>query len=906
MKKIEEIYEVLHKLEMIFEKGVSAQQICDEIGIDRSNVSRYLNILFEKNRVEKFDGRPVLFKTVIINENEITGADVTFANSFSEMIGSNLSLQIPIQQAKAAIFYPPRGLHTLILGETGVGKSMFAEQMYKFAKEVKMLSETAPFIHFNCADYAANPQLLVAHIFGVKKGAFTGADKDKDGLLLNADKGMLFLDEVHRLSPQGQEMLLTFIDKGTFRRLGESDRVVSAEVQIIAATTEEPHSYLLKTFTRRIPMTITLPTLSERLLDERFQLVKVFINQESKRVNKSIYINKNSLISFLLYECPNNIGQLKSDIQLACAKAFLNYKSQNESYILITQMDVPHHVNKGMMKIKNYRDEVDQLLKHKGDILRFYFSEDQKEQSYTVDNNFLEEDGTYFYSMIEKKVKSLKETGMKDKEINQLLNIDIDGYFKKYIGNLPTKLKRDELLNVVDNAVIDMVSTILDYASKKLNKAYDEKIFFGLALHLHSSVERIRNGKQIIHPKLNKIRVQYEHEFFVAMEMAKLIDLEFNIQVPLDEIGYLTMFLATDLIKSGIIEEKGIFVVVVTHGNSTATSMVQVAKSLVSAEHVIGLDMSLSMKAEDMYEVVKGEILNLKHYDGIILLVDMGSLCNFGDMIYGETGILIKTIDMVSTPIVLEACRKVELGRDIKEIYNSCREMQQRDRRKRKSKHNKKSLILTACFTGEGASERLKNIINENLKDLDDVLVESINILNRKEYLKKIDDYRNEYRLLAIVGTINIDISGIPFISAVDVFSGNGLSILENIISDEDMYSKISKSLKEHISVTNTGNLMSNLRNFISEVELEYQMILAHEVKTGIILHMSFLIEKLILDKLETLFPSLEEFKSKYSREFIQLKSCLLSIEDYYQIQIDDNEVAFLCKMFIENKNDSV
>ncbi|MBI9013712.1 MAG: sigma 54-interacting transcriptional regulator [Clostridiales bacterium] len=901
MKRVEQIYEVLEKLEKTSEYGVSAQEISEMIDTDRSNVSRYLNTLCDENRVEKFEGRPVRFKTKSDRQIDVRGVDVTFANSFDRMIGSSLSLQIPIQQAKAAIFYPPRGLHTLLLGETGVGKSMFAEHMFQFAIEVKMLEESAPFIHFNCADYASNPQLLVAQIFGVKKGAFTGADKDKDGLLLKADQGILFLDEVHRLSPEGQEMLFTFIDKGSFRPLGETDKVLSADVQIIAATTEDPSSYLLKTFTRRIPMTILLPSLSERLIEERFQLVQVFINEESKRINKSIYINKNSLISFLLYECMNNIGQLKSDIQLACAKAFLNYKSQEESYILITQMDLPHHVKRGMMKIKENRDEIDQLLKHKGDILRFYFNEDK---TVYVDDNMLKEEGTYFYKMIEDKVESLKATGMDDGEINQLLNIDIDSYFKKYIGNLPTKFKREELIGIVDEAVIDTVAKIMEYASEKLSRVYDDKIFFGLSLHLHSSIERIRDGKRIYHPKLNFIRVQYEAEFMVAMEVAKLIDRDFDIQVPLDEIGYLTMFLASDGIQLDHLDENGVYVMVIAHGNSTATSMVQVAKSLVDAEHVIGLDMSLSMKAEAMYEIVKLEVLKLKRYDGILMLVDMGSLCNFGEMIYEETGLVIKTVDMVSTPIVLEACRKAELGRDINEIYNSCREMQRRNRRsKRKRKHDKESLILTACFTGEGASEKLKQIIVDRVDHLEHVRIESINILNRKEYLKKIDDFRKEYRLLALVGTIDIDISGIPFISAVDVFSGKGIPMLENIISEEDGYYKIIKSLKEHITVTNVEQLMGNLRNFINEVEIELQIKVALEVKTGIILHMSFLIEKLIKEQAETNFPDLDEFMSKYSREFIQLKSCLNSIEDYYQLQIIDDEVAYLCKMFIENKN---
>ena len=898
MKRIEQIFEVLEKLEKTSDEGVSAQDLCEMVGTDRSNVSRYLNILCEEKRVEKFEGRPVKFKTISGNQATIRGVDVTFAHSFDKMIGSSLSLQIPIQQAKAAIFYPPRGLHTLLLGETGVGKSMFAEFMYQFAMEVKMLDTTAPFIHFNCADYASNPQLLVAQIFGVKKGSFTGADKDKDGLLSKAHEGILFLDEVHRLSPEGQEMLFTFIDKGEFRPLGETEHVLTADVQIIAATTEDPSSYLLKTFTRRIPMIIILPALSERLIEERYQLIQVFINEESKRVDKSIYINRNSLISFLLYECINNIGQLKTDIQLACAKAFLKYKSQEESYILITQMDLPHHVKRGMMKIKENRDEIDQLLKNKGDILRFYFNEDK---SVSVEDNLLNEEGTDFYNMIEEKVKSLKATGMDDGEINQLLNIDIDSYFKKYIGNLPVKLKREELIGIVDEAVIETVANIMNYASEKLSRVYDEKIFFALSLHLNSSIERIRSGKRIFNPKLNLIRVQYDKEFIVAMEIAKKIDETFDIQVPLDEIGYLTMFLASETDGLDKSSNKGIFILVVAHGNSTATSMVQVAKSLVNAENVLGLDMSLSMKAEDMYEVVKNEIQRLKGYDGIMLLVDMGSLTNFGDMIYEETGIVIKVIDMVSTPIVLEACRKADLGRDINEINNSCKEMQQRNRRKRKRKHNKKSLILTACFTGEGAAEKLKSVIQEKIPHLEYVKIESINILNRKEYLQKIEDYRKDFRLLAIVGTIDIDITGVTFVSAVEIFSGSGLSKIEDIIMEEDSYFKIIKSLKEHITVTNIDKLMSLLRNFLSDVEVELQIEITHDVKTGMILHMSFLIEKMLQDKAATPFKNLVEFKQKYSREFIQIRGCLNPMEDFYQIQINDDEVAYLCKMLIEN-----
>lgn len=166
-------------------------------------------------------------------------------SAFNRIIGFDASLKPQIQQAKAAILYPPHGLHTLILGPTGVGKSNMAEAMYEFAVETGTLQKEAPFIIFNCADYAENPQLLLSQLFGHVKGAFTGAVVSKEGLVEKADGGILFLDEVHRLPPEGQELLYFLMDKGKFRRMGETDTERTANVLIIAATTEDIESSIV-------------------------------------------------------------------------------------------------------------------------------------------------------------------------------------------------------------------------------------------------------------------------------------------------------------------------------------------------------------------------------------------------------------------------------------------------------------------------------------------------------------------------------------------------------------------------------------------------------------------------------------------------------------------------------------
>ena len=183
--------DIFHYIKKVNEK-VSANEVAEQLQLDRSNVSRYLNELHRDGLVEKTGGKPTLYfyKEVTPSIKPREPMDEAFFN----LIGTEGSLKIAVQQAKAAIHYPPRGLHTLILGKTGTGKSFFADCMYQYALESKRIDKDAAFIQFNCADYAQNPQLLFGHIFGVKKGAFTGATEDRTGLIEKADKGILFLD----------------------------------------------------------------------------------------------------------------------------------------------------------------------------------------------------------------------------------------------------------------------------------------------------------------------------------------------------------------------------------------------------------------------------------------------------------------------------------------------------------------------------------------------------------------------------------------------------------------------------------------------------------------------------------------------------------------------------------------
>lgn len=905
----EEVLKCLIELEKHKKRGITAAELSSYMGLDRTNISRYLNKLYKDKKINKKDGRPVIYSSIenpkednnlieIKREQEVKDQD-----SLEMLVGAKQSLKLPIQQAKAAILYPPRGLHTIILGETGVGKSLFAEVMYYFAKESNMVAYDAPFVRFNCADYADNPQLVVAQIFGVKKGAFTGADSDKEGLLKKADGGIFFLDEIHRLSPQGQEMLFTFIDKGYFRKLGDTEQKVKAEVQIIAATTEQPQSFLLKTFTRRIPMTIVLPPLRERTLEERYYLLNEFIIAESLRLGKNIYVSKNVIISFLLYDCQSNIGQLKSDVQLSCAKAFLNYKINKNNYILVDQGDLQPRVQKGIMKIQEYRKEIDSISKNMTDILRFS-DEDNILKNFELEVSQIENVGNQsFYSIIEKKMEDLKKQGMDESRINDILNIDFENHFKEYISTITTNFKKDEIAKVVDLKIITVVEKMLTIASQKLKREFDQKVYFGLSLHLQGSIERITLGKKIYHPKLNVIRVQYREEFIVAMEIVKIVEKEFNLDVPLDEIGYITMFLsACNEENSEQLEDK-VSVLVMMHGRSTASSMVEVANSLIGEEYIQALDMPLTMKSECMFEKAKEKIKEMHNEKGVLILVDMGSLINFGNIISNELGINIKTIDMVTTLTVIEAGRKAINGRSLDSIYHSCQETGRASIQmiKEDYKDDKEIIIITTCFTGEGAAERIKTRISCSLKNIEKVKIIPLDILDKEDFLKKVSELKEKYTILAVVGTVNIFIEGVPFISAQDIFIEQGIKYLEHLLDIEHDFFKVKKALITQITGLDCIKLVTNIRDMIKQIEESLEVRIQNDAQVGILIHVSFLVDKLKHGGNEIIFKNLEDYRYKNNKEFILIKKALRVLEQTYEINIGDDELAYIVRMVTEN-----
>ena len=339
--------------------GVTAEMTAEALQIWRNDASRDLNRLVKEGVLEKTNTYPVRF---CLKKNP---APFYFAaddemEPFVRIVGYDGSLRGQIRTAKAAASYPPFGLNTFIVGESGVGKTMLAEEIWKYVCAFRK-DKSVPFITYNCAEHTDNPQLLLSHLFGHVKGAFTGADRDKEGIVALSNGGILFLDEIHRLPMTGQEMLFTVMDKGIFRPLG-SVKTKQANLMIIGATTEKIDSALLDTFKRRMPIIIKIPSLGERSLKERLDLVTLFFMKESQKLSMPIWVEKEAIRYLTAFESKTNIGDLKNEVQICCAKGYLRFIEQENTgtdAITIIKKDVSRKIVVEQRKAANVDAFVD-------------------------------------------------------------------------------------------------------------------------------------------------------------------------------------------------------------------------------------------------------------------------------------------------------------------------------------------------------------------------------------------------------------------------------------------------------------------------------------------------------------------------------------------------------------------
>ena len=232
---------------------------------------------------------------------------------FKAIIGQSPALDALIRSARIAA---ATDVTILLNGETGTGKEILANAIQKASPRA-----SKPFITLNCA--ALPESLIESELFGHKKGSFTGATSNTEGLFQAADGGTLFLDEINSLPVSIQAKLLRFIESGECLAVGDTESY-TVDVRIIAATNSDLSQQIDDgTFRRDLyfrlnVVPLNLPPLSQRLGDIEL-LVKHFMKHfEREHGMLSPLFSNNALKALKTYNWPGNIRELRNLCERLC------------------------------------------------------------------------------------------------------------------------------------------------------------------------------------------------------------------------------------------------------------------------------------------------------------------------------------------------------------------------------------------------------------------------------------------------------------------------------------------------------------------------------------------------------------------------------------------------------------
>lgn len=243
--------------------------------------------------------------------NRMAGATASFI--FSDLIGSSVEFNSVIMKAKTAA---GSSANVLLLGESGVGKELFAQAIHNAS-----IRKEGPFVAINCA--AIPRELMASELFGYSKGAFTGARSDgKPGKFEMADEGTLFLDEIGDMPIDLQVNLLRILETKQLTRLGDN-KVIPVNVRIIAATNKDLKAEIAKNnfredlYYRLRVFQIQIPPLRERKKDLDL-LVKHFIDKINCLAGTKILgIDGKALRALSDYHWPGNVRELQNILEQA-------------------------------------------------------------------------------------------------------------------------------------------------------------------------------------------------------------------------------------------------------------------------------------------------------------------------------------------------------------------------------------------------------------------------------------------------------------------------------------------------------------------------------------------------------------------------------------------------------------
>ena len=874
---------------------LSVAELSSQLSLPKSRVTQVLQQLLKAGTIIRAGQKPVLFLDravleekqgspiegdAIRNLDQWLAAQTDQAQDFDKLIGHDGSLSSLVEQCKATVAYPPNGLPLILTGETGTGKSMIAGLAYEYARNHDLVKSESRFVAVNCSEYANNPELLTANLFGYVKGAFTGADQDTPGLLELADGGVLFLDEVHNLKGECQEKLFHFMDQSVYHRMGDNKTWYTSSVRLIFATTEDPEKVLLKTLQRRIPMKLAVPNLAARGNYEKLQIILSMFAREEERLKVRIRLSSSVIQLLLSYPFPENIGGLKSTIQSSCVNAL--FQTDEEKVMRIGLKDIPDSVIQysaleTLMKPRELSWHSIDELRHELENVRTPFS--------------------FFESVL----KTLETT--KDFEA------DFRGVQKTVLHHF-NRSPHKAALTPFETAFLAIVREKcsqyhLGFPEKDrqlYETAFVELLSVprGIGLLLQSRAVQMEDV-------MNRLRTEAFKYFSLVSDIRQ--ETQERLETDLNPLQCLIMTaLAAMAGRSHPAPRR--MGVILAHGESSASSMAMCVNQWLETHVFDAIDMPLFVSQEEISRQLNEWLRKMEGIEELFLLVDLGSL----EQIYRNLNIRnvnIGIINSLSLKLALTVGQDIRNQTPMEKVFERAKALSSIEYHIERNRE-KPRMIICSCASGLGVAEKLRGVIMDSLPEDSAIRVMTYdyNTLQQEGMASPVFE---ENQVISIVGTLKPEEITVPFVALEDLILQENTSRFDDSLRpymEAEEMRVFKKNIVKNFSLSNIMNsltilnpakLLEHVADAIDRLQNRLDVSLGNNTCFGLYVHVSCLIERLVMNRGIEVYGNAEVFQRE-QKDFIQaVDDSFADVQKFYGIRIPVEETGY---MFDYIKND--
>lgn len=619
---------------------ITTRFLSEKLKMQRTNISSILNQLVNEGKLVKYNGRPVLYQ--LADENTSGNGDV-----FEQLVGYDSSLKEAIASAKAAVLYPEGNPTILITAKHGSGVSHFAKTVFRFAQASGKLKTRAPWILWDCKTLF-NDQDKFQEIFL--------GDHEKEGILKKASGGMLILENIDVVSERNLDWLLAFLRGEKIQGQDEWPWQKDYHCITIFSTMKDTNEMMLNLLRGQMDFRISLPSLEERSIEERFLILQKFFKEEAKAMDRMIEVDTSILHALLLYEVTDDIKGLKNDIHTGCANGYVRSYNTEKKTIVLLMSDFPNYVRKGIMYYRSYKNEIDEMIKN-GCKYTFYKNQMLR------DNKTAKKD---IYQSIDARKRDLERHALTEEEINMAVSNQLESEFEEYFEQLCERVDSIDTLNkMVSEKLISLTRKFLLKAAEQLSCEFSKEIFCGICLHVNSCLIKVSKKQRISNEEIARLLSKYPMHYELVKEFQVELGKEFNVKLNVDDLIFLLMFL---LEAKKDVNESKVVTLIAMHGSHAASSIAAVVNVLSDDSNVQAFDMDLDKNVRIVYEELKEKIIKIDQGKGILLIYDMGSIHTMAESIAQETKIAIRCAEVPITLVGIAGSSKAAEMKTLDEV----------------------------------------------------------------------------------------------------------------------------------------------------------------------------------------------------------------------------------------------